>query len=158
MSMQGMSGASIDTPRKMRRATRDSPDGSFCYDSSSAISRAYVDPPSGCGVSKILGTPSSILAFTKARSVSMLILPVAGYNTFAARHPELLEEWDYISNYLIADPDEILGSYAKTVWWKRKDCGRRYELSPKAKLLFEKRHMKSCRYCKGTRRKMQHFF
>ena len=61
----------------MRRATRDSSDGSFRYDSSSAISRAYVDPPSDCGVSKILGTPSNILAFTKARSVSMLILSVA---------------------------------------------------------------------------------
>ena len=84
--------------------------------------------------------------------------PLKGYNTFASRHPELLGEWDYISNYLIADPDEILGSYSKIVWWKCKDCGRRYELSPKAKLLFEKRHMKSCRFCKGNRRKMHHFF
>ncbi|MBO6139718.1 MAG: zinc-ribbon domain-containing protein [Agathobacter sp.] len=70
----------------------------------------------------------------------------------------MLCEWDYISNYLIADPDEILESYPKTVWWKCKECGRKYELSPKAKLLFEKRHMKSCKYCKGNRRKMHHFF
>lgn len=81
-----------------------------------------------------------------------------GYNSLAKRHPNILCEWDYISNYLIADPDEILESYPKTVWWKCKECGRKYELSPKAKLLFEKRHMKSCKYCKGNRRKMHHFF
>ncbi len=83
--------------------------------------------------------------------------PLKGLNTFADRHPDLLDEWDYMSNYLLCSPDEILESYQKTVWWKCKDCGRRYELSPKRKLLFQKRHMKSCTYCKGNRRKLRHF-
>ena len=81
-----------------------------------------------------------------------------GYNSFAIRHPDLLNEWDYVSNYLIADPEEILDSYIKPVWWICKDCKKRYELTPKAKLFYEMRHMKSCKFCKGYRRKMHRFF
>ena len=81
-----------------------------------------------------------------------------GYNTFAVLHKELLSEWDYISNYLICDPDTILDNFNKPVWWNCKTCGRRYELSPKMKVLYEKRHMKSCKYCKGNRRKRKHFY
>ncbi len=78
--------------------------------------------------------------------------------SFADKHPDLLEEWDYISNYLLyVNPDEILDNCSKTVWWKCKDCGRRYQLTPKKKLLYQKRHMKSCLYCKGYRRNLRHF-
>ncbi|WP_074885289.1 zinc-ribbon domain-containing protein [Butyrivibrio proteoclasticus] len=74
------------------------------------------------------------------------------------RYPELLNEWDFASNYLLCSPSEILSSYSKNVWWNCGLCGRKYELSPKAKILYQKRKMLSCKYCKGYRRKKVHYF
>ena len=84
------------------------------------------------------------------------VLP--GYNSFAIKHAELLEEWDYINNYLICNPDTILDNNNINVWWICKDCNKRYSLSVKKKLYYNKRHMKSCTYCKGLRRKKKYFF
>ena len=81
-----------------------------------------------------------------------------GYNSFAIKHAELLEEWDYINNYLICNPDTILDNNNINVWWICKDCNKRYSLSVKKKLYYNKRHMKSCTYCKGLRRKKKYFF
>lgn len=80
-----------------------------------------------------------------------------GYNSFADRHDDLINEWDYMSNYLLCSPDEILDTYQKNVWWKCQICGRKYELSPKKKVLYQKRHMKSCTFCRGNRRKLKHY-
>lgn len=84
------------------------------------------------------------------------VLP--GFNSFAIKHAELLEEWDYINNYLICNPDTILDNNNINVWWICKDCNKRYSLSVKKKLYYNKRHMKSCTYCKGLRRKKKYFF
>ncbi len=42
------------------------------------------------------------------------VLP--GVNSFEHNHPDLMEEWDRINNYLLCDPDAILDSYSKNVW------------------------------------------
>ena len=83
------------------------------------------------------------------------VLP--GFNSFAAKHPDEMEEWDELANYLLADPDEILSSYNQKLWW---NCpqGHKYDMSPKQKLYYRMRKMQPCPYCKGRRRKLHHFF
>ena len=81
-----------------------------------------------------------------------------GFNTFKVKYTDLMDEWDFINNYLLWNPDEILGTYSKDVWWSCKVCKSKYLMSPKRKIYFQRRHMKSCPYCKGLRRKKKYFF
>ena len=83
------------------------------------------------------------------------VLP--GFNSFAVKHPDEMEEWDELANYLLADPNEILSSYNQKLWW---NCpqGHKYDMSPKQKLYYRMRKMQPCPYCKGRRRKLHHFF
>ena len=69
------------------------------------------------------------------------VLP--GFNSFAVKHPDEMEEWDELANYILADPDEILSDYAKKVWW---NCphGHKYDTSPKQKLYYRMRKMQPC--------------
>ena len=83
------------------------------------------------------------------------ILP--GYNSFKHNHPDLMEEWDFIDNYILCDADNILDNYLHDVWWICKDCNKKYLMTTKRKLYYQKRHMKSCPYCKGLRQKKRHF-
>lgn len=84
------------------------------------------------------------------------VLP--GFNSFAANHPDLLNEWDYVNNYLLADPDQISDSFNLSIWWIcPKDKSHEYPMSPARKLMYHKRHKESCPYCKGLRRKKRHF-
>lgn len=83
--------------------------------------------------------------------------PLAGYNTLKVKCEDLMREWNYRSNYLIINPDSILPTYSEEVWWICK-CGKSYKMSPKKRLYYQKRHMKSCPYCKGRRRKKYRHF
>lgn len=83
---------------------------------------------------------------------------LSGYNSFKIKHPDLMEEWDYINNYVLCDADKILENYSVNVWWICRDCGKRYYTSPNRKVYFQKRHMTACTYCKGLRRKKKYFF
>lgn len=79
------------------------------------------------------------------------VLP--GFNSFAVRHEKLLQEWDMVNNYLIADHDQIGDRCQTPVWWVcAKDPTHEYMIPPARKLLFQKRHRESCPYCKGLRR------
>ena len=49
--------------------------------------------------------------------------------------------------------NNILDNYKQKVWWVCNDCGHRYTMSPKKKVLLQRRKMKSCPYEKGYRRK-----
>lgn len=80
-----------------------------------------------------------------------------GYNSFKVKHQDLMKEWDYINNYLLVDPDNILGSYNSNVWWKCDACGYHYEMSPQRRIYYQNRHRKSCPYCKGFRRKKRYY-
>ncbi len=84
------------------------------------------------------------------------VLP--GVNSFKVKHIDLLDEWDHINNYILCDPDEILDTYSKDVWWDCKNCKTKYLMSPNKKIYYQYRHMKSCPYCKGLRRKKKYFF
>ena len=83
---------------------------------------------------------------------------LAGFNSFKHNHLDLMEEWDDINNYLLCDADNILDSYSDKVWWICKDCNHKYQMTPKQRIYYQKRHMKSCPHCKGLRQKKRHFF
>lgn len=83
------------------------------------------------------------------------VLP--GFNSLAVKHPNLLQEWDYIRNYSInADPDSIFERNQKAVWWKCNN-GHKYRMSVHTRVLIDKRHKVACSICKGRRREIRHF-
>ena len=43
-----------------------------------------------------------------------------GKTSFAALHPDLMEDWDFIANYCLVNPDEILDTYSQKVWFNCK--------------------------------------
>ena len=83
--------------------------------------------------------------------------PLAGFNTLKVKCENLMREWNYRSNYLIANPDAILPTSSQEVWWTC-ECSKNYKMSPKKRLYYLKRHMKACPYCKGRRRKKHRHF
>ena len=84
------------------------------------------------------------------------VLP--GFNSFNKNHPDLMEYWDYINNYLLCNPNEIGDNYNEKVWWFCKNNKEhKYQASPKQRIYFKKRKMEPCTYCKGRRRKKRHF-
>ncbi|MFQ7716753.1 MAG: zinc-ribbon domain-containing protein [Blautia sp.] len=65
-----------------------------------------------------------------------------------------MEDWDFIANYCLVNPDEILATYSQKVWWNcKRSSEHKYPLSPADKVFYQKRHRESCPYCKGHRRK-----
>ena len=85
------------------------------------------------------------------------VLP--GYNSFAAKHPDLLKEWDYINNYVLADPDQIGEGSNERVWWKcmKNPNHDEYVMTVATRVLFKLRDRNPCPVCKGRRRKRQLF-
>lgn len=81
-----------------------------------------------------------------------------GFNSFAVKHANLLEDWDYINNSLLLDPDQIMDTCNIKVWWKcPENPGHRFSMSPKQMLYYKHRNINSCPYCRGYRRKKRHF-
>lgn len=85
------------------------------------------------------------------------ILP--GFNSFADKHPDLLAEMDEIANYLLPySPYKVSASSNYKFWFNCKnDPKHKYPMSPRTRLMFEKRHREPCLYCRGKRRKLNHF-
>ena len=84
---------------------------------------------------------------------------LSGYNSFADNHPDLREELDDISNYLLPfAPNKVLDNSNVKFWWTcKKDKSHKYFMSPRTRLVFEKRSREPCLYCRGHRRKLNHF-
>jgi len=84
--------------------------------------------------------------------------PLPGFNTFSQNHPELMDEWDWVNNYCIVDPDNILDNNTTPVWWTcTNNSKHHYHMSVKRRLEYAKRNKEPCLYCKGHRRKKKHF-
>ena len=67
-----------------------------------------------------------------------------GKTSFAALHPDLMEDWDFIANYCLVNPDEILDTYSQKVWWNcKRSSEHKYPLSPADKVFYQKRHRES---------------
>lgn len=83
---------------------------------------------------------------------------LSGYNSFDVLYPELMKEWDYLNNILLAHPKEVKSSNQQNVWWICKNNHEhRYKMSIKKRILFENRSKEPCLFCKGRRRKREHF-
>lgn len=82
-----------------------------------------------------------------------------GVNSFAAKHKDLLAEWDYVSNYVIADPDHISDKSNIKVWFRcmKDPTHENYGMSVATRVLFKERGHNPCPTCKGRRRKKKHF-
>jgi DNA-directed RNA polymerase subunit RPC12/RpoP len=83
------------------------------------------------------------------------VLP--GFNSFKIKHPDLMDEWLYLNNSLLADPDQISENYNKKVWWECSQ-GHHYPMSPAKRIMFQKRHREPCPFCKGRRLKLRHYY
>ena len=73
-----------------------------------------------------------------------------GYNSFKARHPEIVErEWiEDKNNELGLDPDYLLDSSRMIAWWKCPDCGNEYQMSVHRRATTD---IKPCPYCSGRK-------
>jgi len=85
-----------------------------------------------------------------------MVLP--GVNSFKVKHPDLMAEWDFQNNYVLANADHISDHSIKLVWWQCPNNDKhKYPMTPARRLHYQKRHKESCPYCKGLRRKRKHF-
>lgn len=81
----------------------------------------------------------------------------AGFNSLLDIYPEVQDEWAENENTLLGIfPNEILPTSTARVWWKCKDCGRKYLLSVNMWVEKHTRGMTSCTYCNGLRMRETH--
>lgn len=85
------------------------------------------------------------------------VLP--GFNSFADKHQDLLDEMDEIANYLLPkSPYDVFDTSTYKFWWIcKRNPEHKYPMSPRNRLMFQKRHREPCLYCRGLRRKLNHF-
>lgn len=83
----------------------------------------------------------------------------SGFDSFADRHPDLLNEMYEIANYLLPkSPYDVLDTSNYKFWWIcKRNPEHKYPMSPRNRLMFQKRHKEPRLYCKGLRRKLNHF-
>lgn len=83
---------------------------------------------------------------------------IPGKTSLKALYPELMSEWKYISNLLIANPDHVLPSSTKEVWWECLRCNKSYSIKIKDKVNLQKKNKEPCPFCKGYRRIKRRYF
>ena len=86
-------------------------------------------------------------------------IPMPGFNSFGDRHPDLVEEMDLLANYLLPKtPFDVMDTSNVKFWFICKnDSNHKYPMSPRTRLMFQKRHREPCLCCRGYRRKLNHF-
>lgn len=84
---------------------------------------------------------------------------LSGFNSFADKHQDLLNEMDEIANYLLPkSPYDVSDKSNYKFWWIcKRNPEHKYPMSPRNRLMFQKRHREPCLYCRGLRRKLNHF-
>ena len=84
---------------------------------------------------------------------------LTGFNSFADKHQDLLDEMDELANYLLPkSPYDVLDTSIYKFWWIcKRNPEHKYPMSPRNRLMFQKRHREPCLYCRGLRRKLNHF-
>lgn len=86
-----------------------------------------------------------------------IVMP--GYNSFGDKHPDLIAEMDEIANYLLPkSPYDVFDTSNYKFWFNCKtNPQHKYLMSPSIRLMFQKRDREPCLYCRGQRRKLNHF-
>lgn len=66
---------------------------------------------------------------------------------------------DNIANYLLPkSPYDVFDTSNYKFWFNCKNNPKhKYLMSPSARLMFQKRNREPCLYCRGQRRKLNHF-
>ncbi len=83
---------------------------------------------------------------------------VPGETSLKALYSDMVDsEWNYLSNALLGDPDNILPDSAKSFFWKCQKCGYVYISSPRDRIRDKLRYMESCSSCKGLRQNFIHY-
>ncbi len=87
-------------------------------------------------------------------------MPLRDFNTFYVRHKELVDrEWDFVNNYVICDPNEILDSCSILVWFIcLRNSKHRYKMTPAQRLEKEERGQEPCPICRGYRKDKNYFY
>lgn len=82
-----------------------------------------------------------------------------GLNSFGDIHPELLPELYEVGNAAMGrSPFNMLSTSVNKLWWTcPKDDKHKYLMPPIKRLMFQKRDREPCPYCRGQRRKLNHF-
>ena len=83
------------------------------------------------------------------------ILP--GFNSLKALYPDLMKEWDEISNYALINPDEVGPGSKEDAWWICPN-GHSYIMRINHRVMFSIRKMTACPQCKGQNRKKSHIY
>jgi len=75
-----------------------------------------------------------------------------GHNSLKALYPELMKEWDEVSNYVLVDPDKVAPGTNEDAWW---NCpkGHTYRMRISHRVIFHIRGITACPYCKGQNKK-----
>ena len=74
-----------------------------------------------------------------------------GFNDLATTQQSLMNEWDYLNNFLIASPTEITELSNMSVWWIcQKNLNHRYKIQVKERMAYRKRNKKGGRFAKVT--------
>jgi rubrerythrin len=73
-----------------------------------------------------------------------------GYNDFATKHPDLMEEWQSDLNSVLGlDPNMLTDKSLEQAWWKCKKCGFLYHMPINRRVHKEFRGQKACPKCNG---------
>ena len=79
-------------------------------------------------------------------------------DSIALKYPDLMKEWDVINNYAICDPKTIGENSNYEVWWNcLNDSNHNYHMPVYIRVSLYKRNKIPCPFCKGRRRKKNHF-
>lgn len=71
---------------------------------------------------------------------------------------DLMNEWDYLNNLILGDPERIPNNTQLRFWWICKNNPEhRYRMAIVDKIANVKRSIEPCMFCKGRRRKREHF-
>lgn len=73
-------------------------------------------------------------------------------NSLKVLYPNLVkDEWNYISNALLADPNKIFPHSIQPFFWKCSKCGSAYIATPKLRVENHIRKVETCKNCRGVR-------
>ena len=71
---------------------------------------------------------------------------------------DLMNEWDYLNNLILGDPERIPNNTQLRFWQICKNNPEhRYRMAIVDKIANIKRSIEPCMFCKGRRRKREHF-
>lgn len=61
-----------------------------------------------------------------------------GFNSFAVKHKDMIDQWDYVNNMMLVDPEMIIDNCDIKVWWfcKNKKI-HKFQMSPPKKFIMQ---------------------